>query len=819
MQSKKDFKYARLLNTKTGEYVTNGKAQGLVMGPETAKRYEQNDDDCAVTICCITYKHEDLIRDALDSFLRQKTNFKYKIFVGEDNGPDGTADIVREYAEKYPDKIVPFLRKKNMGAQTNLIDLCNHANSPYIAFCEGDDFWTDEYKLQKQYDYMQANENLRVCFARAEVVAPEGWFMRDWYTTDKDGKMFMPECDPMFKPKSGTFTCDDCIWYLPAHTSTHFYRWNYDLDIPDWYYRGIIGDQTIFLMQMGEGEAGYIREPMTVYRRTDVGIFMSDSMDNHFKRTRLDHLRWLTGIDQWYKKHQNNYPEIQIQDRIKHETSNYLRTLIRLGENDAIAQFFVDYPQVGMECLTSYLAYYTNGRKLVKACTWSGYTGIVEHKIYRYPLRIYGLFVRLVEKCKKIGGKVLKRLKRYLSFFSYWWYSMTPKRKNLWVATSFYNGGYLDNAKDFYEYVSEHNPEIDIYWLTKDKGVYKRLKNEGKKVCLTGTKECRKILSHAEIAVTDHFVSSDYTPLIGFNNKLKIVQLWHGVGFKSMGDGKKIKNTDVRGARYSSDIVANDKDNIIVKFFKRIKYFFVAPFRELFEEYFMFICPGPERYDSLASVWHIDFDRCFVAGQPRDLPMYSTVRQQSPIKIMYAPTYRFDYKREMSMVRDFLKNTDKIQALMEKTNGEFYLRMHPHTWRSYSDEINKTLDKYDRIFLHTAKDVYPEIGTFSIGISDYSSISLDFALIGCPVVFHCADYEWYMKHEAGFYGDFKSLIPGPMTDNWDDTLNKIEQYCNDMSTDKELREEKLKYFFDKAANGPDNSARIAEEIKRRINLN
>ena len=81
-------------------------------------------EDIAVTIVCITYAHEEFIREALDSFLMQKTDFEYQIFVGEDQGPDNTAQIVREYAEKYPDKIVAFLREENMGAQHNLIDMC-----------------------------------------------------------------------------------------------------------------------------------------------------------------------------------------------------------------------------------------------------------------------------------------------------------------------------------------------------------------------------------------------------------------------------------------------------------------------------------------------------------------------------------------------------------------------------------------------------------------------------------------------------------------------------------------------------------------------
>ena len=85
--TKKDFKYAALYNPEKEEYCTDSSEQGLVMDPETAKRYEEN-DDCAVTICCITYKHEEYIAQALDSFLMQKTNFKFKIFVGEDHGPD-----------------------------------------------------------------------------------------------------------------------------------------------------------------------------------------------------------------------------------------------------------------------------------------------------------------------------------------------------------------------------------------------------------------------------------------------------------------------------------------------------------------------------------------------------------------------------------------------------------------------------------------------------------------------------------------------------------------------------------------------------------
>ena len=185
---------------------------------------------------------------------------------------------------------------------------------------------------------------------------------------------------------------------------------------------------------------------------------------------------------------------------------------------------------------------------------------------------------------------------------------------------------------------------------------------------------------------------------------------------------------------------------------------------------------------------------------------------------MYAPTYRFNYPREKQMVDEFLESAADIQALMEKIDGEFLLRMHPHTWRNYSGRITRALEPFDRISLDESPDVYQEIGTLSIMISDYSSISLDFALLDRPVIFHCADYDWFVENEAGFNLDFPSVIPGPMTFSWQETIGEIEKYYNNPEKDSDLRQEKIKYFFDKSVNGPDNSERIVGEIKRKLNI-
>jgi glycosyltransferase involved in cell wall biosynthesis len=118
-----------------------------------------------VSVNIITYNHEPYIVQAIEGALMQKTNFPYEVLIGEDDSSDGTREICKEYAAKYPDKIRLFLNdRKNViyinGQPTgrwNFINLLKKAKGKYIAICEGDDYWTDPYKLQKQVDFLEAN--------------------------------------------------------------------------------------------------------------------------------------------------------------------------------------------------------------------------------------------------------------------------------------------------------------------------------------------------------------------------------------------------------------------------------------------------------------------------------------------------------------------------------------------------------------------------------------------------------------------------------------------------------------------------------------
>lgn len=122
---------------------------------------EDNTTPLMVTIRCLTYNHEPYIRQCLEGFVMQKTNFRFEAIVHDDASTDGTAAIIREYAEKYPDIIKPIFETENQyskhdGAIRRILN--EHTHGKYVALCEGDDYWIDPYKLQKQVDFLEEHE-------------------------------------------------------------------------------------------------------------------------------------------------------------------------------------------------------------------------------------------------------------------------------------------------------------------------------------------------------------------------------------------------------------------------------------------------------------------------------------------------------------------------------------------------------------------------------------------------------------------------------------------------------------------------------------
>ncbi len=127
-------------------------------------------DSPLVTIICCTYNHEKYIRDTLEGFISQETDFDYEVVVHDDASTDGTSSIVMEYADKYP-FIIPVVEKENLFSQGKFrafINLKEYSSGKYVATCEGDDYWTDPHKLQKQVDFLEAHEEYAMCVHQCE---------------------------------------------------------------------------------------------------------------------------------------------------------------------------------------------------------------------------------------------------------------------------------------------------------------------------------------------------------------------------------------------------------------------------------------------------------------------------------------------------------------------------------------------------------------------------------------------------------------------------------------------------------------------------
>lgn len=133
-------------------------------------------DPPLVSVCCITYNHEPYIRDAIEGFLMQETDFPFEVIIHDDASTDRTAEIVREYAEKYPLIIRPIFQMENQwskGVKISAVFVWPKARGEYIALCEGDDFWTKKNKLQAQVNCLKEHSNCSICLHTAERLSPD----------------------------------------------------------------------------------------------------------------------------------------------------------------------------------------------------------------------------------------------------------------------------------------------------------------------------------------------------------------------------------------------------------------------------------------------------------------------------------------------------------------------------------------------------------------------------------------------------------------------------------------------------------------------
>lgn len=220
-------------------------------------------DQPMVSVPLLVYNQRDYIRQCLDSVISQKTNFRIEVLVGDDCSTDGTREIIREYAEKYPDRIIPVLREKNLGITKNLYDLLKRCKGRYIAGLEGDDYWLDDNKLQIQYEFLEAHKEYIGCSHPVRMI--------DEHDQEVPfGKKYIEGCHWGYY--QSTFSFEQYRNFeMPGQGSTWFYR-NIYLE-PKYDYSviekasPIIGDRTVMMLVSAQGDWYYMQDKvMTCYR-------------------------------------------------------------------------------------------------------------------------------------------------------------------------------------------------------------------------------------------------------------------------------------------------------------------------------------------------------------------------------------------------------------------------------------------------------------------------------------------------------------------------------------------------------------------------
>lgn len=221
-----------------------------------------------VSISCITYNHEPYIRQALDGFLMQRTDFPYEILIHDDASTDRTADIIREYEASYPDIIKPIYQTRNQYSQgiSNISGAFNfpRAQGKYVAMCEGDDYWIDSEKLQRQVDYMEGHPECAMCFHAARV--------------ESEDKALRPS---RIRPYAGDRSCtvEEVIDKKSNYpTASLMFPSELAKRLPRYYHECPVGDVPIHIFMASKGTVYYMDREMSVYRQ-GVSVSWSAQME------------------------------------------------------------------------------------------------------------------------------------------------------------------------------------------------------------------------------------------------------------------------------------------------------------------------------------------------------------------------------------------------------------------------------------------------------------------------------------------------------------------------------------------------------------
>ena len=285
-----------------------------------------------LSIRLMVFNHADFLEECLNSINEQKTNFKFELVIGDDFSEDNSFEILKNFSFSNSNISVNLLerakedtyhiQRKKLGRLHNFIDILDNCKGKYIALLDGDDYWTDPLKLQKQVDFLEDNEDYGICFHESAI---------EWDNNHVNSNIELNSQFPWNKMNASqsTYTIGDVFNGPFMATASVVYRNNFVKEFPSWFHEAASGDITLFALIIGDKKIKFINEIMSVYRRHDGGITRFHKGSSII----INRIVTLKSINSFYK----GVYKIEIQKSV----SNYLNSVTLVSFKDLLILYKV----------------------------------------------------------------------------------------------------------------------------------------------------------------------------------------------------------------------------------------------------------------------------------------------------------------------------------------------------------------------------------------------------------------------------------------------------------------------------------------------
>ena len=288
-----------------------------------------------ISVMMLTYNHAQYISQAIESVLSQNCPYGFELIICDDASKDGTQDIARRYAEQ-DSRVVLSLQPRNTQFGKNFVDGCALIRGKYVAFCEGDDYWTDPQKLQKQVSFLEAHPDFAVCAHKVQILE-----MSD-NQPDAAPKYVYKDCSgDEERIRDGIFYADEAIANYYFQTGSLVLRWRFPEGLPHWFRKRMMFDHFMFMLHAVQGKIKYFDEHMSVWRRNGEGYTWLQTQDKglFFQKEGYDWICMYANMDKFFSRRFT----FQIRERILLALRSIAQNCLQTGNVDQLRLLIKQY--------------------------------------------------------------------------------------------------------------------------------------------------------------------------------------------------------------------------------------------------------------------------------------------------------------------------------------------------------------------------------------------------------------------------------------------------------------------------------------------